>query len=207
MKHIILGLTILALLASCQGPTSKKNKQTIEDQVNTELRKNIKNESIFLDLRFGMGGIEVQNHFKNLVKQDKLLLVPHEYISDKGKIYVYKFEFGDEDFSLQDVLGTFKTYYLQDKLYKLRISVESEKDTSIQLLKSKLKDVYISRYGQNYIMRENIYNNSAVCEWIVGNMMIEISEGLSNNILIIYTDLIAIKESEGTPKEVLMREI
>ena len=37
--------------------------------------------------------------------------------------------------------------------------------------------------------------------------MIEISEGLSNNILIIYTDLIALKENKETPVEKLMREI
>ena len=37
--------------------------------------------------------------------------------------------------------------------------------------------------------------------------MIEITEGLSNNVLIVYTNLITIKENEDTPKEVLMREI
>ena len=207
MKQFILSLAIVSFLFSCQGPKTEKQKQIVEDQVNSELTKNIKNETIFLGFRFGMGGIEVHNYFKELVTQGKLQLIPHEYISDEGKIYIYKFEFGDENFSLQNVLGTFKSYYIQDKLYKLRISVESEKDSSIQELKSKLKDIYVAKYGHDYIMRENIYNNSTVYEWIIGNMMIEISEGLSNNILIIYTDLATIKESEGTPKEVLMREI
>ena len=207
MKQLIISLVILSFLASCHDQKSKKQEQTIEDQVKTELSKNIKNETIFLGLHFGMGGEEVHNYFKDLVSQGKLQLIPHEYISDKGKIYIYKFEFGDEDFPLKNVIGTFKTYYINDKLYKLRISVESEKDSSLQLLKSKLKEVYVSKYGQNYIVRENIYNNSEVYEWIKGNTMIEISEGLDNNILIIYTDLIASRERKETPIEKLMREI
>ena len=207
MKQYILSLVILFFLASCQEHKSDKQEQTIEDHINTELTKNIKNETIFLGLRFGMGGEEVHNYFRDLVSQGKLLLLPHEYLSDKGKIYIYKFEFGDEDFLLQNVLGTFKTYYIKDKLYKLRIAVESEKDSNLQLLKSKLKEVYISKYGQNYIIRESIYNNSEGYVWIDGNMMIEISEGLNNNILIIYTDLIAVKENEETPRQTIMREI
>ncbi len=207
MKHLILSLAIIFFLVSCKENRSGKKEPIIDRQVNTELSKNIKNETLFLGLQFGMGGIEVHKYFRDLVSQGKLQLLPHEYLSDKGKIYMYKFEFEDEDFPLQHVLGTFKTYYLKDKLYKLRISVESEKDTSLHLLKSKLKEVYISQYGQNYLIRENIYNNSEGYEWTDGNTMIEISEGLSNNILIIYTDLIALKERKETPVEKLMREI
>ncbi len=207
MKHIIYSLIAIFLMVACQGPQSEKKKQTIEDQVKIELSENIQNETIFLGLHFGMGGEEVHTYFKNLVSQDKLLLLPHEYISDKGKIYIYQFDFGNADSLLQNTLATFKTYYIQDKLYKLRISVEAEKESSVQELKSKLKEVYVSEYGQNFIMRENIYYNSTVYEWILGNMMIEISEGLNNNILIIYTDLNAVKENKETPREVLMREI
>lgn len=207
MKQLILSLVILSFLVSCQEHQSKKKEKTIEEHINTELSKNIKNETLFLGLHFGMGGEEVHNYFKDLVSKGKLQLVPHEYISDKGQIYIYKFEFDDKNFSLKNVVGTFKTFYIDDKLYKLRISVESEQDTSLQLLKSKLKEVYISKYGQNYIVRENIYNNSDGYEWVVGNTMIEISEGLSNNILIIYTDLVASREKKVKPVEKLMREI
>lgn len=206
MKQYILSLAILFLLASCQEQKSEKQEQTIEDHINTELTKNIKNETIFLGLRFGMGGEEVQNYFRELVSQGKLQLLPLKYFSDKGKIYIYKFDFGDETLFLQNVQATFKSYYIKDKLYKLRISVESEKDSSLQTLKSKLKETYFLKYGQNYIIRENIYNYSEGYVWINGNMMIEISEGLNSNILIIYTDLITIKEKEETPRETLMRE-
>ncbi len=207
MKKLILSIAIVAFLFACQGPTKETKDQTIEDQINTELSKNIKNETIFLGLSFGMKCEEVFTYFNDLVNKNKLQLVPHEYISDKGKIYIYNFEFDDQDSLLQNVTGTFKSYYIQDKLYKLRVSVESENDSSLQLLKSKLKDVYISEYGERYIKKENIYNNSDAYEWIIGNMMIEITEGLSNNVLIVYTNLITIKENEDTPKEVLMREI
>ncbi|MFC2151739.1 hypothetical protein ACFLSE_04355 [Bacteroidota bacterium] len=207
MKQYILSLVILFFLASCQEHKSEKQEQTIEDHIKTELTKNINNETIFLGLRFGMGGEDVHNYFRELVSQGKLQLLPHKYLSDKGKIYIYKFEFEDEDLLLQNVLGTFKTYYIQDKLYKLRISVESEKESNLQLLKSKLKEAYVSKYGQNYIIRESIYNNSEGYVWIIGNTMIEISEGLSNNILILYTDLIALKENKERPVEKLMREI
>ena len=209
MKQFVLGLVISVFLASCQGHKSEKQEQEqgIEDYINTELTKNINNNTIFLGLRFGMQGVEVHNYFRELVNQGKLQLVTHEYLSDKGKIYIYKFEFEDEDFELQNVLATFKSGYIKDKLYKLRISVESDKDLSLQQLKSKLKEVYILKYGQNYISRESTYNNSEGYIWIDGNTTIEISEGLNNNILIIYTDLIAIKEYEETPRETLMREI
>jgi len=207
MKQYILSLVILFFLASCQEHKSEKQEQTIEDHINTELTKNIKYETIFLGLRFGMGGEDVHNYFRDLVSQGKLQLLKHKYLSDKGKIYTYKFDFGDEALLLQNVLATFKSYYIKDKLYKLRITVESEKESNLQLLKSKLKEAYILKYGHNYIKRENIYNNSEGYIWIDGNMMIEISEGLNNNILIIYSDLIAAKENEETPREALMREI
>lgn len=208
MKKFILSLVILSFLISCQNNRSKKQEPTIRNQIKTELPKNIKNETIFLDLLFGMGVEEVYNYFNDLVSQGKLELVPHKYeqLSDNGKIYIYKFDFSDQYPSLQNVQATFKTYYIQDKLYKLRINVESEKDTSTQKLKSKLKELYILNYGENYVKRENNYNNSEEYMWIDSSRMIEISEGLNTNILIIYTDLIALKENNETPKEILMRE-
>jgi len=207
MKQIILSLVVIFLLASCQEQKSKKRKQTYEDQIKTELSKNIENETVFLGLKFGMGGEEVHNYFRDLVSQEKLLLLPHEYLSDNGKIYMYKFDFGDNNTQLTNVLGTFKTYYINDKMYKLRISVESEQDESLSLLKANIKDAYIKEYGQSYITHESIYNNSEIYTWIQGNMMIEISEGLSNNILIVYSDLVALRENKDKPVEKLMREI
>ena len=207
MKQIVISLVMLLILTNCQENKTVRQEKTVEDHINIELAKNIKNETIFLGLKFGMGGEEVHNYFKDLVNHKKLLLLPHEYLSDKGKIYIYPFEFGNENPALQNVLGTFKIYYIKDKLYKLRISAESEKDTPVNLLKSKFKEVYIQKYGENYITRESIYNNSEVYVWINGNTMIEISEGLSNNILIIYSDLIALKDSQEKPAEKLMREI
>ena len=207
MKQIVISLVILLTLTSCQENKTARQGKTVEDHINTELTKNIKNETIFLGLKFGMGGEEVHNYFKDLVNHKKLFLLPHKYLSDKGRIYIYPFQFGDENPSLQNVLGTFKTYYIKDKLYKLRISAESGKDTPVKLLKSRLKEVYIQKYGENYITRESIYNNTEVYVWINGNTMIEISEGLSNNILIIYSDLVLMKESKESSVEKLMREI
>jgi hypothetical protein len=207
MKHIILSLSLVFIFISCQDQKPKKSKQTFEDQIKTELSRNIENETIFLGLKFGMGGEEVRNYFKDLVSKGKLMLLPHEYLSDKGKIYIYTFDFGDEDTTLQNVMGTFKAYYLADKLYKLRISVESENEDHIQNVKSKLKEEYILKYGENYITRESIYNNTEVYVWVDGNTMIEISRGLSNNVLIIYTDLVATREHKENPREVLMREV
>lgn len=207
MKQFILSLLMLFLLSGCQQHKSEKQeqKQATEGQVRTELTRNIKNNTIFLGLRYGMGVEEVHTYFQDLVAQGKLLLLPHEYISDNGKIYMYKFNFGNETPLLQNVLATFRTYYKKDKLYKLRISVESEQDTNLQTLKSKLKEVYVLKYGQNYTKRENIYNNSEGYVWDDGETMIEISEGLNNNILIIYTDLVALKENDEKPVEKLMR--
>jgi len=205
MKQLILSFAILFFLASCQDKGSDNQKQTSEDHITSELSENIENETIFLGLQYGMSGEEVRSYFRNLVSQGKLQLVPHEYLSDEGKIYVYNFDF--EDDYLENVTATFKTYYIQNKLYKLRISVDSENGSSLQPLKSKLKEVYVSKYGENYIVRENIYNNSEGYLWIEDNHSIEISEGLNNNLLIIYTDLIAVKESEEKPQEALMREI
>lgn len=207
MRHIILGLAVVLIVVSCKEQKSSKTKGSVEDQIKTELSRNIENETIFLGLRFGMGGEEVHNYFKQLVSKGKLLLIPHEYLSDKGKIYMYKFDFGDNDTTLKNVMGTFKAYYLTNKLYKLRISVESENEDNVQILKSKLKEEYIQKFGKNYITRESIYNNAEVFVWVDGNTMIEISEGLSNNVLIIYTDLVAIKNNKETPREALMREI
>ncbi|PLX13806.1 MAG: hypothetical protein C0597_11015 [Marinilabiliales bacterium] len=207
MKKYILSLAVLFFLASCQEHKSRKQEQSSENHIQTELSKDIKNNTIFLGLRFGMGGEEVHNYFKDLVSQEKLQLIPHEYISDKGKIYIYKFDFGEDALSLQNVLATFKTYYLSDKLYKLRISVESDNDSTLPPLKSKLKEVYVSKYGQKYVTRENIYNNSQGYVWMDGNTMIEINEGLNKNILIIYTDLVALKDNEEKPREKLMREL
>ncbi|MCB2196957.1 MAG: hypothetical protein KQH79_13935 [Bacteroidetes bacterium] len=207
MKHIILSLSLVFIFISCQNQKSKRPEQTVEDQIKTELSRNIENETIFLGLKFGMEGEEVHSYFKDLVSKGKLMLLPHEYLSDKGKIYMYTFDFGDEDTTLQNITGTFKAYYLANKLYKLRISVESKNEDNIQIVKSKLKEEYILKYGENYITRESIYNNAEVYVWVDGNTMIEISLGLSNNVLIIYTDLVAVKNSEETPREALMREV
>lgn len=207
MKQIIFSLLILSFLISCQQQQSKEKRKTFEEHINEELSKNIENETIFLGLQFGMGGEEVYNYFRDLEQQGKLKLVHHEYLSDKGKIYIYNFEFGDEDFTLKNVVGTFKTYYMKDKLYKLRISVESEQDSALHLLKAKLKEEYILKYGEIYITKESIFNNSKIYTWVDGNTMIEISEGLNRNILIIYTDLTALKDDSETPREALMREV
>ena len=203
MKQFILSLVILFFLASCQEHKSEKQEHAIEDGINT----GVKNDTIFLGLRFGMREEDVHNYFHDLERQGKLYLLPHEYFSDNRKIFTYKFDFGNEALLLQNVQATFRSYYIQDKLYKLRITVESEKESNLQLLKSKLIEDYILKYGHNYIKQEYTLNNSDGCVWTDGNRMIEICEGFNNNVLIIYTNLIAVRENEETPRQTIMREI
>ena len=152
-----------------------------------------------------MSGVDVHNYFYDLVSQGKLYLLPHKYFSDKRKIFTYKFDFGIEALKLQNVQATFRSYYIQDKLYKLRITVESEKDLNLQFLKSKLLEVYILKYGQNYIKKEYTFNDSDGYVWIDGNRMIEIYEGFRDNVFIIYTNLME-KENEEISRETIMRE-
>ena len=206
MKQYILSLVLLFFFASCQEHKSEKQEQAIEDLTNTELTTGVKNDTIFLGLRFGMGGEDVHNYFYDLVSQGKLYLLPHKYFSYKRKIFIYKFDFGNEAPLLQNVQASFRSYYIKDKLYKLRISVESEKNSNLQLLKSKLIEIYILKYGHNYIKKENTFYDSDGYIWIDGNRKIEICEGFNNYVLIIYTDLIAVKEIEGTSRETIMRE-
>jgi len=65
----------------------------------------------------------------------------------------------------------------------------------------------LTKYSQKYVTRENIYNNNQGYVWMDGDTMIEISEGLNKNMLIIYTNVVALKENEETPREQLMREL
>lgn len=206
MKKYILGLVIMFFLASCQEHKSE-NQQVNIDGSKAELGAIEGDETIFLGLRFGMEGEEVHKHFQDLVSQGELELLPQKYISDKGKIYTYNFDFGDESQGLQNVQATFKTYYIKDKLYKLRITVESEKESNLPLLKAKITEDYILKFGDDYIVQENTLNNSDRFVWIDGIRMIEISEGFSNNVLIIYSNLKAVKEKEESSRQTLMREV
>ena len=186
MKQLLFSLFFVIFLYSCQDLKNERQEKAIENKISSELAKEERNDTIFLDFYFGMTETELEAHLKKLKRQGKI------YLNEKNS-YEYLFDFGESGFPKQGK-GTFSAEYYNDLLYKFYISVKTDDGVAYNdLLQMKFPIIFMSKYG-NPLEREN-YMSEIVPEyiWVNGNRMIEITQGI-DDVRIIYTDLIAEKE-------------
>ena len=180
---------VLLVLSSCkyQNKEVKKIEKSYEQIVAEELATNKRFDTIFLNFRFYMTETQLQNHYKQLVKEGKLKKVQNELISFRGSQinysgYLY-------DFHLKsDVLKTFITEsYNSDSLFSMTLNIYGGYYSST---KSNLIDLYNEKYGS--YKKDTIleYTSNSVI-WINGNREIIVSTYNGNGYSITYNDLIA----------------
>lgn len=189
MKKIIIQLTIMLLiLNSCEKIERKNEEKKLIEHRETELSKNIRKDTIFLDFVFGMSENEFEKHLRKLIGQEKLK------IDDLG-YYYYTFNFGENEIP-KSGKATFSPEYFENKLFKLSISVSSDELISSPLLTQlKLVSIYSDKYGFNYFREKSAITEEDNFIWIEGNREIELVAGISDA-RIFYTDLIAEKKSK-----------
>jgi len=191
MKKLLL-ITIISSLLSCQDYQRKKHQQIIDEKIKKELSSDIRNDTIFLGLTFGMTEKEVNNKLQSLKKEGKIYSNDNNY---------YEYEFSLENNAKGK--ATFNTDYFENKLYELTVIVKSDDliyGSSTLLLKLMLRMIYSRKYGYDDLEKESILGNSEDYIWINGNRMIEMNSGI-NNVIIFYTDLIAKNKKEAQMKE------
>jgi len=179
MKTLIFTLLIVTLF-SCQDQKLKQEK-ALDLRINQELSSNVKNDTIFLGICFGMTKKQLDSYMNNLVKNKKLHINESNY-------FEYKFDFGNNPTFL-DNKATFSADYFKNKLYELKISIKADNpNASPTLILLKLVNIFASKYGYTYLKREAMFEDCDDYIWVNGNRMIELKRGL-NDAKIIYTDI------------------
>ncbi len=188
MKQILLILIVIGILTSCQSQRDKQ-QQAIDNRIDNELATGLRNDTIFLGLRFGMTEKETSAHLNKLVSEKKIYL-------NTSSAYEYEFDFG-ENSMLSKGQATFSADYFNDKLFKLSISVKSSDDliSDAEYIQVKLMEIYASKYGYTCLTKKSILDDSDIYIWINGNRMIKLVAGI-NDARIFYIDLIAEQEKE-----------
>lgn len=176
MKNYFIILIIL--LVSCNIPTKKGG--TVEEIITNELATEKRNDTIFLNFRFGMSEKEFNQHLNKLINDKKL------YKDSFSNLLTYDLVC-DQYTTLN---CTFKPEYFEDKLYKLEVKTTS-KDNSFNeyAITLKLWFVYTEKYGRPDVEEKNkpiLLCNKSI--WINGNRMIELKCGW-NSSRISYEDL------------------
>lgn len=187
-KSNIILITLLLILSSCEKMEREKEAKSLIEHREKELSKNIRKDSIFLDFVFGMTKNEFQKHLKKLKKLKKLK-------TDNLGYYYYTFKFGENKIPSTGK-ATFSPEYFENKLYKLKISVDSDESISSPLLMQlNLASIYRDKYGFNYFREKSFFTEKDDFIWVEGNREIELVAGITDA-RIFYTDLITEKKSK-----------
>ncbi len=188
MKCSLFILIFIVFLIGCKEYQKENQQKVIDEKIESELASLIRNDTIFLGLRFGMSKSEFNSQLKKLLKEDKI------YFNEANN-YEYEFSFGDDELSIKG-LATFGAEYFNDKLYKFSISVKPDGLISNpELIQLRLVLMYGSKYGHSYLKMKSLINDNDNYIWIDGNRMIELIEGF-DDARIFYTDLIAEREKK-----------
>lgn len=189
MRKITIILLTAIIFSNCENFKRNREKNKLDKYKRTELNKNIRNDTIFLNLVFGMTQVEVRNHLDNLEKEKKLQI-------NRNGNYYYTFNFGENEI-LKFGKAIFKPEYYDNKLYKLSIGVDSDNIiSSPELMKLQLAGLYMKKYGFNYFKIKSSITDKDSFIWIDGNREIKIVEAIYEDARIFYTDLIMEKKAE-----------
>lgn len=186
MKKILILLLLTSLISSCNflNPKTKINRpdkgNTIDEIISNELATGKRNDTIFLDFRFGMNEKEFNKHLNKLVTQGKLYTDPISNFVAYDLVY--------DKFTT--IKCTFKPDYYKNKLYKLGISAKSKTDySSIKTTTLQLFMFFMNKYGLCDIEEKmELVDDCTEYIWIQGNRKISVMCGF-NDSRIFYEDL------------------
>ena len=186
MKNYLMTTVILMIFIGCQNQ-KKDSHDIIREKVETELATGVRNDTIFLDFRFGMDRNEVSEQLGKLVNENRLTI--------NRPNYEYFFDFGESKIP-RKAKANFNIEYFDDKLYRLILFVTSDELISAPgIIQLHLASIFSEKYGYNYLRRPSIIDDRDAFVWIHGNRKIEIIAGF-DDARVFYTDLIALKEKE-----------
>lgn len=187
IAKLLIAISLLASFYSCNEET-KSSWQIIEEKEDSELAKGIINDTIFLGFYFGMTEEQVQDKFKELVKNGKIS------VNDKNE-YQYDFSF---DYP-KKANANFIIEYFNGKLYQMRLKVSSEElmNSQTSLLFLRLKSLFRDKYGIETIKTEPLLSKEKGIfdyYWINGNRKIRIYDYLFSEVVIEYSNIKAERE-------------
>lgn len=188
MKNYLLFIGIIIIFTGCQNLKKEKDSHDlICEKIETELSSGVRNDTIFLNFRFGMDRNEVSEHVKKLINEGRLTI-------NRPK-YEYLFDFG-ENILPRIAKADLNVEYFDDKLYRLILYVTSDElISSPSLIQIHLASVFRDKYGYNYLKRPSVIDGKEAYVWIHGNMKIEVIAGI-DDARVFYTDLVAMKKKE-----------
>lgn len=194
MKKILLFLILTNLIVSCDllNPKIKiyrpEKGKTIEEIIDNELATKKRNDTIFLDFRFGMTEKEFVKHLRKLINQEKLYTDPLSNFITYDLIYD----------KYTTIKCTFKPDYYKDKLYELGVSAKSQDNyTSTKTTTIQLMMFFISKYGLCDVEEKmELVDDCKEYIWIQGNRKISVMCGIDDS-RIFYEDLSIIKLKEA----------
>jgi len=186
MRIIVSILLLVGLMIRCDflEPKTKiyqKNKgKTLEEIITNELATNKRNDTIFLNFRFGMSEKEFKSHLNKLIEEKKLYKDPitnfltYDLVSDQ----------------YTTIKCTFSPEYYEGKLYKLGVSAKAKDEFStIITVTLKLFMFYMNKYGLCDVEEKmELVEDCKKYIWIHGNRMISVMCGFSDS-RIFYEDL------------------
>jgi len=191
MRQYIIFLVLLVIPISCLDQTQVQNNE-YDKARKRELSKNVRYDTIFLGLRFGMTEKETYNYLTELSKRE---IISSAFDSS----FSYNFDFGQTAVP-PNATGYIHPQFYEGKLFRLGIYVQHDRNYDIKYYKEKLFHIYSLKYGSHYIRNDTIFKDGPAYVWIDGNREIEISINkpgelehmlLPRYVDISYTDLVA----------------
>lgn len=189
MKNFTIFFLFGLLTYSCvnNNPIKKieTQKKSYEQIVQEELATGKKNDTIFLNFKFGMSEKQLNKRFDDLKSQGKIYgfrkVEGRSFLNRKFfyRGYIY-------DFTLDSMIHKtiISNGFYNDSLYAMAVTFYNEPDF---IFLYKLINLYKTRYGEPKFEREH-YDHSTSTKWINGNREIVIAES-DLNINIIYSEL------------------
>jgi len=196
MKKIFLLLSAIVVLISCSNTTNNSSQyDKLDEKIDYELNKGVKNDSIFLGFSFGMNEKEALSHCNKLVSENKIK-------TTQNNQFEYTLSLGSNS-AFKSQTATLHTEFYDERLYKLSLHIES---ASPELLAFEIERLYSKKYSSS-IMTKLELDNETINNfyWINGNQQINIGNSIGF-VHISYIDLLAEiekKKEEDKKKQAL----
>lgn len=175
MKKLLLILIALTfIIISCKP---KSRWDLIKEKQAYEISKGIINDTLCLGFAFGMSSDQVNNRFKLLVKEGKVI------VNKDGK-----FEYNMLLDYIGNIKSTFSADYLNDSLYSLSLIIKADRVIDAELLQIKLATLYMDKLYYTFDVPSIIDKTKIDYLFLKGNQQIEIDYPSMDNVVVEYFD-------------------
>ncbi|HZK97526.1 MAG TPA: hypothetical protein VFC67_25215 [Prolixibacteraceae bacterium] len=173
-KLLLIGIMVFAI--GCTSPP-KNRWDLIKEKRNTELKKGIRKDTIFLGFILGMSQKQVNDRFQQLLSENKIII-------NSNNAYEYNIPI---DYP-KNTKSTFSDKYLNDSLFSFTLNIEGDSKSAAELIQVSMAGLYQKKYSNPLMVPSILNEKDEDYIFITGNQQIEIDCPLSTTAFVEYFD-------------------